>query len=149
MSAIREQLTQDMKTCMKSGDKPRLNTVRGILAAIKQVEIDTRETPADDQVLSVLNRLVKQRKDALTQYQAANREDLASVEAFELTVIQGYLPQALSDAEVQSFIDAAVAQTGAVGPADMGKVMAVVKAQVAGRADMTQVSALVKARLSS
>jgi len=149
MPTLREQLTQDMKDAMKSGEKSRLTTIRGILAAIKQVEIDTRETPSEEQVLAVLNRLVKQRKDSISQFTDAGRLDLAENEQFELTVLQAYLPQALSDAEVDNLIEQAMTQTSASSPADMGKVMGILKGQIAGRADMTQVSARVKARLTA
>ena len=149
MSVLREQLTQDMKTCMKSGEKARLLTIRGILAAIKQIEIDTREMPTNDQVLAVLNRLVKQRKDSINQFEAAGRQDLVDTERFELDVLQTYLPQGLSDAEVNALVAQAVIDSGASTPADMGKVMALLKPLIAGRADMTQVSARVKARLAA
>jgi hypothetical protein len=149
MLTLREQLTQDMKEAMKSGEKSRLTTIRGILAAIKQVEIDTRETPSEAQVLAVLNRLVKQRKDSISQFTEAGRLDLAENEQFELTVLQTYLPQALSDVEVDNLIEQAVMQTNANSPADMGKVMGILKKLIAGRADMTQVSACVKARLTA
>jgi hypothetical protein len=148
MSVLREQLTQDMKTCMKSGEKARLLTIRGILAAIKQIEIDTRETPTNDQVLAVLNRLVKQRKDSISQFDAAGRQDLVDTERFELDILQAYLPQGLSDAEVDALVAQAVLDSGASAPSDMGKVMTLLKPQIAGRADMTQVSARVKARLA-
>jgi uncharacterized protein YqeY len=148
MSVLREQLTQDMKTCMKSGEKARLLTIRGILAAIKQIEIDSRETPTNDQVLAVLNRLVKQRKDSISQFDAAGRQDLVDTERFELDILQAYLPQGLSDAEVDALVAQAVLDSGASAPSDMGKVMTLLKPQIAGRADMTQVSARVKARLA-
>ena len=148
MSVLREQLTQDMKACMKSGEKARLLTIRGILAAIKQIEIDTRETPTNDQVLAVLNRLVKQRKDSISQFDAAGRQDLADTERFELTILQAYLPQELSEAEIDAFVAQALIDSGASAPSEMGKVMALLKPQIAGRADMTQVSARVKARLA-
>jgi hypothetical protein len=148
MSVLREQLTQDMKTCMKSGEKARLLTIRGILAAIKQIEIDSRETPTNDQVLAVLNRLVKQRKDSISQFDAAGRQDLVDTERFELDILQAYLPQGLSDAEVDALIAKALLDSGASAPSDMGKVMALLKPQIAGRADMTQVSMRVKACLA-
>jgi hypothetical protein len=133
---------------MKSGEKARLLTIRGILAAIKQIEIDTRETPTNDQVLAVLNRLVKQRKDSISQFDAAGRQDLVDTERFELDILQAYLPQGLSDAEVDALVAQAVLDSGASAPSDMGKVMTLLKPQIAGRADMTQVSARVKARLA-
>jgi uncharacterized protein YqeY len=149
MSATRQQLTEDMKTCMKSGEKARLTTIRGILAAIKQIEIDTRETPDEAQVLAVLNRLVKQRKDSLSQFDAAGRQDLAEVERFELDILQAYLPKGLSESEIDQHVADAVAETAATSPADMGKVMALLKSRIpAGLADMALVSIRVKARLA-
>lgn len=149
MSALREQITNDMKACMKSGEKARLTTIRGILAAIKQIEIDTRQAPDDAQVLALLNKLVKQRKDSMTQFLAAGRQDLVDVEQFELTVLQAYLPEGLSEAQIETMIQEAIAQVGAASPADMGKVMAVVKPKMAGLADMGVVSARIKALLTA
>ena len=149
MSALREQITQDMKLCMKSGDKARLLTIRGILAAIKQIEIDTRQAPDDAQVLALLNKLVKQRKDSLAQFTQAGRNDLAEVEAFELTVLQQYLPEGLSEAQIEQMIVEAIAESGAKSPADMGKVMTLVKPKMAGLADMAVVSGRIKALLAS
>lgn len=149
MSALREQITQDMKLCMKSGDKARLLTIRGILAAIKQIEIDTRQVPDDAQVLALLNKLVKQRKDSLAQFTQAGRNDLAEVEAFELTVLQHYLPEGLSEAQIEQMIVEAIAESGAKSPADMGKVMTLVKPKMAGLADMAVVSGRIKALLAS
>lgn len=149
MSALREQITQDMKLCMKSGDKARLLTIRGILAAIKQIEIDTRQAPDDAQVLALLNKLVKQRKDSLAQFTQAGRNDLAEVEAFELTVLQHYLPEGLSEAQIEQMIVEAIAESGAKSPADMGKVMTLVKPKMAGLADMAVVSGRIKALLVS
>lgn len=149
MSALREQITNDMKACMKSGEKARLTTIRGILAAIKQIEIDTRQAPDDTQVLALLNKLVKQRKDSMTQFLAAGRQDLVDVEQFELTVLQAYLPEGLSEAQIETMIQEAIAQVGAASPADMGKVMAVVKPKMAGLADMGVVSARIKALLTA
>ncbi len=149
MSALREQITQDMKLCMKSGDKARLLTIRGILAAIKQIEIDTRQAPDDAQVLALLNKLVKQRKDSLAQFTQAGRNDLAEVEAFELTVLQHYLPEGLSEAQIEQMIVEAIAESGAKSPADMGKVMTLVKPKMAGLADMAVVSGRIKALLAS
>lgn len=147
MSALREQITNDMKACMKAGDKARLLTIRGILAAIKQVEIDSRQAPDDAQVLAILNRLVKQRKDAMAQFAQAGRADLAEQEQFELSILQTYLPEALSDDAVEAIIQEAIQITGAQNPADMGKVMAMVKPKVNGLADMAQVSVRIKALL--
>ncbi len=149
MSALREQISNDMKQCMKSGDKARLLTIRGILAAIKQIEIDTRQAPDDAQVLAVLNKLVKQRKDSISQFTQAGRTDLAEVEQFELTVLQHYLPEGLSEAQIEQMIVEAIADSGAKSPADMGKVMALVKPKMAGLADMGAVSARIKALLAN
>lgn len=148
MSELRERISADMKACMKAGEKERLVTIRGILAAIKQIEVDTRQAPDDAQVMAVLNRLVKQRKDSISQFDAAGRTDLADQERFELDILQAYLPQGLSESEIDALVAAAVAETGASGPADMGKVMALVKTRAAGRADMAVVSARVKAQLA-
>jgi uncharacterized protein len=145
--SLKQQLTEDMKTAMRGGDKHRLGVVRLILAAIKQREVDERIELDDTQVLAVLEKMLKQRKDSVTQYMAAGREDLAEVERAEMTVIDGYLPAKLSDEEVDAIITAAIAETGASSARDMGKVVGVVKAKAAGRADMGQVSARIKARL--
>lgn len=149
MSALREQISHDMKVCMKSGDKARLLTIRGILAAIKQIEIDTRQAPDDAQVLAVLNKLVKQRKDSIAQFTQAGRTDLAEIEQFELTVLQHYLPEGLSEAQIEQMIAEAIAESGAKTPADMGKVMAIVKPKMAGLADMSAVSGRIKALLAN
>ena len=145
---LKQQLTDDMKASMKSGDKVRLGVIRLINAAIKQREVDERIELDDAAVLAVLEKMVKQRKDSISQYEAAAREDLAAIERYELGVINAYLPAKLGEAEVLAAIDAAMAETGAAGPADMGKLMAVLKPRLAGRADMGDVSKLVKARLS-
>ena len=147
--SLKSQLNEDMKTAMKSGQKDRLAVIRLINAAIKQKEVDERVEMTDPLVLAVLEKMVKQRKDSITQYDAAGRDDLAKIERYELEVIDTYLPAKLDEAAVQAAIDAAVAQTGAAGPADMGKVMAVLKPQLAGQADMGLVSSLLKARLAS
>jgi hypothetical protein len=149
MSALREQISNDMKACMKSGEKARLTTIRGILAAIKQIEIDTRQTPDEAQVLAVLNKLVKQRKDSIAQFSVAGRQDLVDVEQFELSVLQAYLPEGLSETQIETMIQEAIAQVGATSPADMGKVMAIVKPKMAGLADMGVVSARIKALLTA
>jgi uncharacterized protein YqeY len=145
---LKQQLTEDMKTAMRGGDKHRLGVVRLILAAVKQREVDERIELDDVQILSVLEKMLKQRKDSVTQYAAANREDLAEVERAEMVVIEAYLPAKLDDTEVEAMIDAAIAETGATTARDMGKVVAAVKAKAAGRADMGQVSARIKARLA-
>lgn len=132
---------------MKGGDKPRLAVIRLILAAIKQREVDERIELNDEQVLAVLDKMVKQRRDSITQYRDAGREDLASAEEAEVEIIQAYLPEALSDDEIAAIIKAAIADTGASSMQDMGKVMGKVKPQVQGRADMGAVSGLVKKHL--
>jgi hypothetical protein len=137
-----------MKAAMKAGEKRRLGAVRLILAAIKQKEVDERKELSDADVLSVLEKMLKQRRDSISQYEQAARHDLAEQEAFEVGVIQEYMPAALGEAEVMALIDAAIAATGAKAMADMGKVMAQVKPQIQGRADMGAVSALVKKRLA-
>ena len=151
--SLKAQLTEDMKTAMKSGEKDRLGVIRLINAAIKQKEVDERVEMTDPLVLAVLEKMVKQRKDSITQYEAAAREDLAAIERYELGVIDAYLPAKLGEAEVLAAIDAAIAQLsnesgGATGPADMGKLMGVLKPKLAGQADMGQVSALVKQKLA-
>ena len=146
--SLKTQLTDDMKTAMKGGDKARLGVIRLILAAVKQREVDERIELDDPQVLAVLEKMVKQRRDSITQFDAANRQDLADIERAEMAVIETYLPAKLDAAAIQAAIDTAVAETGASGPADMGKLMAVLKPRLAGQADMGEVSKLVKQRLS-
>ena len=146
---LKQKLTDDMKTAMKAGEKDRLGVVRLILAAIKQKEVDERVEMTDALVLAVLEKQVKQRKDSITQYDAAGRDDLAKVERYELTVIDAYLPAKLDDAAIAAAIAEAKAETGATGPADMGKLMAVLKPKLAGQADMGKVSQLVKQALAS
>ena len=146
--SLKTQLTEDMKAAMKSGQKERLGVIRLINAAIKQKEVDERVEMTDPLVLAVLEKMVKQRKDSISQYEAAAREDLAAIERYELGVIDAYLPAKLGEAEVLAAIDAAIARTGASGPADMGKLMAVLKPTLAGQADMGEVSKLVKQRLA-
>ncbi len=146
--SLKQQLTDDMKAAMKAGEKDRLAVIRLINAAIKQKEVDERVEMTDPLVLAVLEKMVKQRKDSITQYEAAGREDLAAVERYELSVIDGYLPAKLGEAEILAAIDAAIIESGAAGPADMGKLMAVLKPKLAGQADMGEVSKLVKQRLA-
>ena len=146
--SLKNKLTEDMKTAMKAGEKDRLAVIRLINAAIKQKEVDERVEMTDALVLAVLEKMVKQRKDSISQYEAAGREDLAKVEHYELGVIEAYLPAKLDEAAVQAAIDAAVAETGAAGPSDMGKLMAVLKPKLAGQADMGLVSQLVKKKLA-
>ena len=146
--SLKQQLVDDMKAAMKSGDKVRLGVIRLINAAIKQREVDERIELDDPAVLAVLEKMVKQRRDSISQYDAAGRLDLSRIERDEMAIIEHYLPAKLGEAEVVDAIDAAVLETGAAGPADMGKLMAVLKPRLAGRADMGDVSKLVKARLS-
>jgi len=145
---LKQQLTDDMKTAMRGGEKDRLGVIRLILAAVKQREVDERIELDDVQTLSVLEKMVKQRKDSISQYQAANRQDLADVEQAEMKVIETYLPAKLSDEEVDALITAAITETGASSARDMGKVVAAVKEKAAGRADMGVVSGRIKARLA-
>ncbi|MBZ4040053.1 GatB/YqeY domain-containing protein [Novilysobacter selenitireducens] len=146
--SLKQQLTDDMKAAMKSGDKHSLGVIRLANAAIKQKEVDERVELDDAQVLAVLEKMVKQRRDSVAQYEAAGRGDLADIEKAEIVVVERYLPAKLGEAEIRAAIDAAVAETGAAGPADMGKVMGVLKPRLAGQADMGQVSALLKQRLA-
>ena len=145
---LKQQLTEDMKTAMRGGDKHRLGVIRLMLAAIKQREVDERIELDDTQVLAVLEKMVKQRKDSISQYEAAGREDLAEVERAEMAVLDTYLPTKLSEAELDALIEAAIAETGASSARDMGKVVAAVKEKAAGRADMGVVSGRIKARLA-
>lgn len=147
--SLKARLTDDMKAAMKAGDKPRLATIRLINAAIKQKEVDERISLDDAAVLAVLEKMVKQRRDSISQYEAAGREDLAQVERDEVAIIDSYLPEKLGEAEILAAIDAAVAETGAASPADMGKLMAVLKPRLAGQADMGLVSRLIKQRLAA
>ena len=146
--SLKEQISEDMKAAMRAKDSGRLATIRLINAAIKQKEVDERIELNDDQVLSVIEKMIKQRKDSITQFEAGGRQDLADIEKAELVVLNAYMPAQMSEAEVQAEVAAAVAATGAAGPQDMGKVMGVLKPKLAGRADMTAVSAMVKAALA-
>ncbi|QKI88531.1 GatB/YqeY domain-containing protein [Thiomicrorhabdus xiamenensis] len=149
-SALKEQLTAEMKACMKAKDKARLGVVRALLAAIKQVEIDNQTTLEDDaEVLAILDKAMKQRKDSHQQYVDAERSDLAEQEAYEMSVIQDFMPQALTEDEISALIDEAMAETGAASMQDMGKVMGLLKPKMQGRADMGEVSKLIKAKLSA
>ena len=147
--SLKAQLTEDMKTAMKSGDKDRLGVIRLVNAAIKQREVDERIVLDDTAVLGVLEKMLKQRRDSIQQFEAAGRTDLADVEKFEVGVIQHYLPAQLSAAEVDAAIAAAIAEAGATSAKDMGKVMGLVKPKVAGRTDMGKLSELVKAKLAA
>jgi uncharacterized protein YqeY len=146
--SLKQQLTDDMKTAMKAGEKDRLAVIRLINAAIKQKEVDERVEMTDALVLAVLEKMVKQRKDSITQYEAAAREDLAAVERYEMGVIETYLPAKLDEAAILAEIDKAIAATGATSAADMGKLMGVLKPALAGQADMGLVSKLVKQKLA-
>ena len=145
----KSRIQDDMKLTLKAGDKTRLGVIRLILAAIKQREVDERIDLDDAQVLAVLDKMVKQRRDSITQYDGAGRSDLADVERFEIEVIQTYLPQPLTEDELGVLIDEALAATGAVSMSDMGKVMGVLKGQIQGRADLGAVGARIKQRLGS
>ena len=145
--SLKAQITEDMKSAMRAKDAARLGTIRLLTAAIKQKEVDERIEVTDEQVLAIIEKMIKQRKDSITQFEAGGRQDLADIEKAELAILVTYMPAAMSDAEVQAEVVAAVAASGAAGPQDMGKVMAVLKPRLAGRADMTAVSALVKAAL--
>ena len=149
MSALKEKITEDMKTAMRAKDSERLGTIRLLLAALKQKEVDERVVLDDAAVVAIVDKLIKQRKDSLEAFQKAERKDLADKEAAELVVLQAYLPARLSADEVAADVKAIVAEIAATGPGDMGKVMGAVKAKLAGKADMGQVSAAVKAALSS
>jgi len=145
---LRDQLNDDMKAAMKARDQERLGALRLALAAVKQREVDERITLDDAAVVSVIEKMIKQRRDSIAQFEKAARQDLADKEKFEISVIEAYLPKQLSQGEIDAAVAEAIASTGAKGPQDMGKVMGVVKPKLAGRADMGKVSALVKARLA-
>ncbi len=145
--SLKDRIQDEMKAALRAHDKERLAAIRLILAAVKQQEIDERITLDDGRIIAILNRMIKQRRDSITQFQRGGRNDLAAKEAFEIEVIQSYLPAALSEAEIDTKIAAAIATTGAQTAREMGKVMALLKAQLQGRADLAVVSARVKARL--
>lgn len=145
--SLKAQITEDMKSAMRAKEAARLGTIRLLTAAIKQKEVDERIEVTDEQVLAIIEKMIKQRKDSITQFEAGGRQDLADIEKAELAILVTYMPAVMSDAEVQAEVAAAVASSGAAGPQDMGKVMALLKPKLAGRADMTAVSALVKAAL--
>lgn len=147
--SLKNKITDDMKTAMKAGDKDRLKVVRMILAAIKQVEVDTRTELDDAAVLGVLEKMVKQRRDSVEQFRQGGRDDLADNELAEITVLEAYLPEQLDEAEIDALIDEAIQATGADGMRDMGKVMGVIKSKAAGRADMGMIGGKVKARLGA
>jgi uncharacterized protein len=146
--SLKAKITDDMKAAMRAKDAPRLSAVRLLLAAMKQKEVDERVELTDTDIVTIIDKMIKQRRDSIAQYEKGARQDLADVEKFEITVLQAYMPQALSDAEVEAEIAAAIQAAGAKAMADMGKVMAVLKPKLAGKADMGKVSALVKTRLA-
>jgi uncharacterized protein len=147
--SLKAKITEDMKSAMRAKDAARLSAIRLLLAAMKQREVDERIELSDTDILSIIEKMLKQRRDSVTQYEAGGRQDLADVEKFEIDVLSGYMPQQLSDADVAGEVAAAVAAAGAKGMQDMGKVMAILKPKLAGRADMAKVSSQVKSRLSS
>ena len=146
--SLKERITDDMKAAMRSGEKERLGVIRMITAAMKQREVDERIALDDAQVLNVLEKMIKQRKESLVQFRAGNRADLADKEAAEISLLQGYMPSQLSSADIDALIGDAITATGAVSIKDMGKVMALIKGNAQGRADMAEVGAKIKARLS-
>ncbi|PMS17622.1 glutamyl-tRNA amidotransferase [Trinickia dabaoshanensis] len=146
--SLKDRINDDMKAAMRARETGRLATIRLLLAAVKQREVDERVTLDDAAVTAVIDKMIKQRKDSISQFEAAGRTDLVEQESAELAVLTAYMPAQLSQAEIAEQVQAAVAETGAAGPQDMGKVMAVLKAKLAGRADMTAVSGLVKAALA-
>jgi hypothetical protein len=146
--SLKAKITEDMKDAMRAKDAPRLSTIRMLLAAVKQREVDERRELADADVLVVIDKMIKQRRDSIAQFEAGHRADLAAVEKAELGMLAGYMPQPLSDAEIDVLIAEAMAATGATGAAGMGKVMAELKPRLAGRADLAAVSGKVKARLT-
>jgi uncharacterized protein YqeY len=147
--SLKDRITDDMKAAMRSKDAPRLSTIRLLLSAIKQKEVDERIVVDDSQVLAILEKLIKQRRDSIEQFRRGNRQDLVDQESFEMTVLAAYQPEQAAPDEVASAVADAIQATGATGPAEMGKVMAVLKAKLAGRADMSAVSGMVKSALSS
>ena len=147
--SLKERITQEMKDAMRSGEKDRLGYIRMLQAAIKQREVDERITLDDTQVLAVIEKMIKQRREAIAQFEAGGRADLAAKELAEVALLQTYMPEPLSQAEVEGLVAAAIAETGAASVKDMGKVMALVKTRAAGRADMSAVSAIIKSKLGA
>ena len=145
---LKQQITEDMKTAMRAKETARLGAIRLLLSAMKQREVDERIELTDADIVAIIEKMLKQRRDSISQYEAAKRQDLADVEKFEVTVLQSYMPQQFSEAEIVSAINEVIAATGATGPQDMGKVMGAIKPKLAGRADMGKVSGLIKAQLS-
>ena len=146
--SLKQQITEDMKTAMRAKETARLGAIRLLLSAMKQREVDERIELTDADIVAIIEKMLKQRRDSISQYEAAKRQDLADVEKFEVTVLQTYMPQQLSEDEIISAITEVISSTGATGPQDMGKVMAAIKPKLAGRADMGKVSGLIKAQLS-
>ncbi len=146
--SLKQQITEDMKAAMRAKDTARLGAIRLLLAAMKQREVDERVELSDSDIVSIIEKMNKQRRDSISQYEAAGRQDLADVEKFEMTVLQTYMPQQLSETEITAAIIESIAAAGATGPQDMGKVMNMLKPKLAGRADMGKVSALIKAQLA-
>jgi hypothetical protein len=146
--SLKLQITEDMKTAMRAKDTARLGAIRLLLAAMKQREVDERIELTDTDVITIIEKMIKQRRDSISQFEAANRQELADAEKFEISVLQAYMPQAMSEDEVAAAVAEAIASSGAKSPQEMGKVIALLKPKLAGRADMGKVSALVKARLS-
>lgn len=146
--ALRERINDDLKTAMRAGDTRRRDALRLLTAALKQKEVDERKTLAEPDIVAIIDKMIKQRRDSIAQFEQGARPDLAEKEQFEIDVLGDYMPAALSEAEIESAIDGVVLETGAKAPADMGKVMGALKAKLAGRADMTKVSARVKAKLA-
>lgn len=149
MSAIKGQIQEDMKAALKAQDKARLAVIRLILAALKQKEVDERITLTDEHVLTILDKMIKQRRESIVQYESGNRPDLAKQEAFEISMIQQYLPAQLTDTEIAVLMDEAIKEAGAISPKDMGKVMAILKPKLQGRADIGAVSTKIKERLTN
>ncbi len=147
--SLRTQINDDMKAAMRAKEGARLSAIRLLLAAIKQREVDERKELDDKEIVGVVEKMIKQRRESISQYEKASRADLVEAEKFELEVLQAYMPQQLSDAEIEAAVSAALAASGAQGMRDMGKVMAILKPQLAGRADMSAVSSLVKSRLDA
>jgi uncharacterized protein len=146
--SLKERITDDMKAAMRAGEKVRLGVIRMITSAIKQREVDERITLDDAQVLAVLEKMIKQRKESLVQFQAGNRQDLVDKESAEITLLQGYMPSQMTDAELDALVAEAIAATGAASVKDMGKVMGIIKSKAQGRADMAAVGARIKAKLT-
>lgn len=147
--SLKTRINDDLKTAMRGGDAGRRDAIRLMLAAMKQREVDERKELADADIVAIIDKMIKQRRESIAQFEKGGRQDLADKEKFEIGVLQAYMPQALSDAEIESAIAAALVESGAKGPSDMGKVMALLKSRLAGRADMGKVSVLVKSKLSS